>query len=55
MPTISLGRVLPVDKGTWVSGAKYIKQDITDYNNKTYYISNRPWYNCIFHSRIFNK
>ena len=37
MPTISLGRVLPVDKGTWVSGAKYVKQDITDYNNKTYY------------------
>ena len=37
MPTITLGRVLPVDKGTWVSGAKYVKQDITDYNNKTYY------------------
>jgi len=37
MPTISLGRVMPVDKSTWVSGTKYVKMDIVDYEDKSYY------------------
>ena len=37
MPTIELGRVMPVDKGAWVSNTKYMKMDIVDYNEKSYY------------------
>ena len=37
MPTIELGRVMPVDKGAWVSDTKYMKMDIVDYNEKSYY------------------